>query len=75
MPDTLPHVTANTSSPDLADDILHGGAAIAEFLGVSNRRAFYLLENHHVPSFKLGRTWCARKSRILATIEEAETPS
>ena len=35
-------------------DLIHGADAISEFLGVSVRRAFYLLESGELPAFKLG---------------------
>jgi hypothetical protein len=57
-----------TTSPDY----LHGARAIAAHLGVSPRRAFYLLENRMVPASKLGAAWVARASRIDAAIEAGE---
>ncbi|MGY3130877.1 hypothetical protein ACVWZM_001559 [Bradyrhizobium sp. USDA 4501] len=48
----------------MSDDLLSGAKAIGEFIGKSERQAFYLLENHLLPGFKNGRTWNARKSTI-----------
>ena len=59
-------------SIDLADDRLSGAQEIAEFLGESLRRTFYLLEKSQIPAFKLGGRWCARKSTLLAHIEKLE---
>ena len=53
-------------------DYLHGARAIAAHLGVSPRRAFYLLENSLIPATKLGATWVSRSSRIDAAIEAGE---
>lgn len=53
-------------------DYLHGARAIAAHLGVSTRRAFYLLENRLIPSTKLGATWVARRSSIDAAITAGE---
>ena len=57
---------------DTKSDYLHGARSIAEYLGVSPRRAFYLLENKMIPATKLGATWVARPSRIVAAIEAGE---
>jgi hypothetical protein len=47
-------------------DLCWGAAAIAEALGVSERRAYWLLESDLVPARKIGRTWCASRARLLA---------
>ena len=64
---------------DLSDDILHGAKAIGHFCcplhwddEKRTRRAFYLCEKRQIPSFKMGNTWCARKSKLLQWIEEQE---
>jgi hypothetical protein len=46
-------------------DLCWGAASIAEALGVSERRAFWLLENELIPASKIGRTWCASRTRLL----------
>lgn len=69
--DTLDDAVATTSvtSPDtIANDLLHGAERIGEFLGINRRRAFYLLEHGHIPGFKLGKQWCARRSQLNTTI-------
>lgn len=53
-------------------DLLHGAAAVADFLGVNPRRAFYLLESGELPAFKLGGRWALRKSKCRAAIEARE---
>ena len=53
-------------------DFLHGVNDFSQFLGVSPRRAYYLLERRLIPARKLGNLWTGRKSRILAEQEAAE---
>ena len=57
--------TTGTPNPDdLAADILHGAQAIADYIGVDLRRAFYLLQNGYIPAVKTGATWTSTKSRL-----------
>jgi hypothetical protein len=60
----------------LADDILEGADAIAEFLFGSKddrRRVYYLAESSKLPVFRFGAVLCARKSVLLQyiTIQES----
>jgi len=50
----------------LADDLLLGVPAIADFIGESPRQTYDLLEAGRVPGFKLGggRIWYASKARL-----------
>ena len=57
---------------DLAEDILDGAEAIAQFLGCKPRRVFYLHETGKLPTFKLGNRICGRKSTFRAHIERLE---
>jgi hypothetical protein len=56
----------------LADNLLRGVKAIAEFRGESPRRMNYLLERGLLPGFKIGNRWYLRKSKHQAMIEELE---
>lgn len=59
----------------LADDILEGADAIAEFLFGSKeerRRVYYLAESSKLPLFRLGAVLCARKSVLLNYITNQE---
>lgn len=58
----------------LSDDELKGIPAIAEFLGVTARRAYYLCERQQVPAFKLknSNVWRLRRSTYLNHIQELE---
>ncbi len=49
---------------DIATDRLEGVAAIATFLGVTKRRASYLLEKGVVPAGQVGKIWTASKRRL-----------
>jgi excisionase family DNA binding protein len=47
-------------------DLCWGAAAIAEVLGLSERKVYWLLENNLIPGRKIGRSWCASRARLLA---------
>jgi hypothetical protein len=55
-----------------AADLLYGVHAIAEFLGIKQRAAKHLIETKRIPYFKVGKTVCARRARILKAFEELE---
>ena len=65
----------------LADDLLEGAEAIAEFLfcgrsdrerGRNRRKVYYLAENSQIPFFRLGVILCGRKSVLLEFIASQE---
>ncbi len=69
---THPH---NAALP-LADDLLRGADAIAEFIfGArgSRRKVYYLAETSHLPVFRLGATLCARRSVLMRWIAGQES--
>lgn len=45
-------------------DLVWGAEAIAASLGVSTRRAFYLLERNELPAQKVGGRWVVARSRL-----------
>jgi hypothetical protein len=54
-------------------DVLHGIAEIARHLGFrTNRQAYHAVASGHVPAFKLGGKWCARKSTLDEFFAEKE---
>ena len=57
---------------NIATDILKGASEIAEFLGFDRRSVYHAAANDNLPHFKMGSTVCARKSTLLAWIEEQE---
>ena len=57
---------------ELRDDLLKGAASIADYIGESPRRTFYLLERGQIPGFKQGGRWNLRKSTMIKHIEKLE---
>ena len=62
----------DTSSHPAGADLLYGAHAIAEYLGVTPRAAYHLIETRRIPFFKIGKTVCARRSTLAARIAELE---
>jgi hypothetical protein len=52
-------------------DLLYGMPAIAEFLKIRPRQAYHLAETG-MPTFKLGKKTCARKSALSKWLAEQE---
>ena len=71
------HTTVPASPPELADDLLRGADAIAEFIfgkeRGSRRKIYYLAETSHLPVFRLGAVLCARRSVLLRWIAGQES--
>jgi hypothetical protein len=68
---TVPQKTPS----ELANDILEGADAIAEFLFGSRearRKVYYLAECSKLPIFRLGSVLCARRSVLLGFISRQE---
>jgi hypothetical protein len=68
---TVPQKTPS----ELANDILEGADAIAEFLFGSRdarRKVYYLAECSKLPIFRLGSVLCARRSVLLSFISGQE---
>lgn len=66
------------SSPprnSLADDLLRGAEAIAEFLygdAGQRRKVYHLAETSRLPIFRLGSVLCARRTVLLKWIGDQE---
>jgi hypothetical protein len=58
---------------DQPGDLLDGAGPIARFLGVTQRRVYYLAANEMLPTFKLGEKIVARRSRLTAWMSEIES--
>ena len=56
--------TQDKPSNSLSDDILHGAAAISDFIGSSKRKTLYKLEKGQIPAGKDGRGWVGSKRLI-----------
>ena len=57
---------------DNAADLLYGVPAIAAFLGLKPGAVYHLVEMGRLPTFKVGKTVCARRAKILAKFDELE---
>jgi hypothetical protein len=71
-----PHQVPNEPPHELADDLLRGADAIAEFIfgeRGSRRKIYYLAETSHLPVFRLGAVLCARRSVLLRWISGQES--
>jgi hypothetical protein len=55
-----------TPTISLGDDMLYGAGAIAKFLGIARRKAFYLLEQGRIPAGKLDREHVASRTALQA---------
>lgn len=67
--------TTREVRPPLAEDLLRGADEIAEFFFGSSkerRKIYHLAESSRLPVFRMGSVLCARRSRLLAWIEEQE---
>ncbi len=53
-------------------DLLYGAIAIARFLGIMPRQTRHLSFTGRIPTFKIGRNVCARKSTLTAWLEQQE---
>lgn len=53
---------SDTEKRPVEGDLLIGAKAIAEFLGVSRRQAYRLVQEGFAPSFKIGGAVAARRS-------------
>lgn len=60
------------ANDNLASDLLTGADQIAAFLGWPRRTVYHAVSKKSLPSFRIGETICARKSKILAFIEAQE---
>lgn len=69
------HIQSAPDGIELANDLLIGAYAIAEFLfGDRNKRrkVFHLAETSRLPVFRLGSRLCARRSVLMAWVAEQE---
>lgn len=59
----------------LADDILRGATAIAQFLGTDRRAVYRAIERRSLPIWRDGRVICARRSTLTTWIADQERQS
>lgn len=53
------------------DDLLYGVPAIAEAFRWRARQVYHLKDKHGLPTFKMGKIVCAKRSAIRAWIDGA----
>jgi hypothetical protein len=61
--------------PELAEDLLKGADAIAEFVfgdPTARRKVYYLAKYSRLPVFRIGSVLCARRSVLMAWISSQE---
>lgn len=68
---------ANDTGLPLAQDLMSGAGAIAQFMFGDNaeanrRKVYHAADKLGLPCFKIGGTLCARRSTILTWIEKQE---
>lgn len=71
----MPRRASREGTPALADDLLYGAAAIAEFVfgdEEERRKVYSLAEAKQLPVFYMGKTICSRRSTILDAIATRE---
>lgn len=61
---------SDTTSTDeaLSSDLLWGARSIAEEIGVSPRKAFYLLESGAIPAQKIRGLWVGSRRKLRASL-------
>jgi excisionase family DNA binding protein len=60
------------TSENQGPDLLYGAPAIADYLGLSDDAVYHLARQKRIPTFKMGRTVCARRSTLVRAIAELE---
>ncbi|MGU3284995.1 DNA-binding protein [Methylobacterium mesophilicum] len=71
------HSGANDTGLPLAQDLMSGAGAIAQFMfgddaEANRRKVYHAADKLGLPCFKIGGTLCARRSTILSWIERQE---
>lgn len=62
----------SSTKSDPAVDVLYGLAAIGAHLGITARQAETIVNRRDIPTFKLGRIVCARRSTLARHFAEQE---
>jgi hypothetical protein len=57
----------------LRDDIIRGAQSIGAEIGETASFVYHAHKMRRLPTFKLGKVICARRSRLLLHIEEMES--
>ena len=54
------------------DDVLYGVPAIAAAFRLKDRQVYHLKGQHGLPTYKVGKTVCARRGAVAAWFAERE---
>jgi hypothetical protein len=54
----------NDAREEPVSDLLHGVSAIAAHLNMTRKQVYHLHDRSQIPTFKMGRTVCARRSTL-----------
>ena len=65
-------MTEKTEASGEVSDVLNGYAEIGKFMGCTERQAEWRCTNGGVPTFKIGRSVCARRSTLRRWMDEQE---
>ena len=68
----------STTKNDLGTDLLEGAEAISQYIfgdPKHRRKVYHLASRNRIPTFNMGATLYARRSKILRWIEEQESRS
>lgn len=57
---------------DNAADLLYGASAIANYLNVSRAIVYHMVADATIPTFKLGKTVCARMATLDKWLADQE---
>lgn len=60
------------SEPLLDGDIVVGAAAISKMLGITRRAVYHAISEGSIPSFRIGKTICIRRSTAALWIQAQE---
>lgn len=53
-------------------DLLYGAAPIAGFLGITEKQARHRIDTGHIPTFRIGGTICATRSKLREWLTDLE---
>jgi excisionase family DNA binding protein len=66
------HLAEGLRMDTIKDDLLNGADKIAAYLGVPRTLVYRMADRGELPTFKLGRSICARRSALLRHVAALE---
>lgn len=64
-------MTGEKSNPQNSLELIWGSRAIGDEIGLTQRQAYYGLEQGLIPAKKFGRKWCSSRAILREYIENA----